>query len=247
MSTSERYSVAAEEIELHREQLSTLVNVDVLNLRGAINALAARLQINGLEEDDWPPNWYGVLEWAAEHGERRVCEHMTISLCAGLEVFVEDVFVSVCLAVPPSNERFRSVKVAITDIMALSDAERYRALWNGFDLKQPPVDRCDYIFGLLGIKVDIPPLDEAVLATYPNRLDNASTRAVLREMQAVRNALLHRRMADDRLAAVAPARYPRGKPISVSDEAITDYGVAVHTYAGALGLAALEFLIAGGG
>ena len=157
---------------------------------------------------------------------------------------MEDVFVSTCLAVPPTNEKFRSVKVAITDFMSLSDAERYRALWNDFHLKQPPVDRCDSIFGLLGIKVDIPPLDEALKAVYPNRLDNATTRAFLREMQAVRNALLHRRKADTRLAEVAPARYPLGESITVTDEAITDYGIAVHTYAGALGFAALEFLAA---
>jgi hypothetical protein len=234
--------LAAEAIEQHREQLFAFVNVDVLNLRGAISALVARLHVNGLEDDDWPPNWHGALEWAAENGERRVCEHMTISLCAGLEVFMEDVFVSVCLAVPPTNEKFRTVKVAITDFMSLDNAERYRALWNGLDVKRHPVDRCDYIFGLLDIHVDIPPLDEAVRAIYSNRQDNASTRAFLREMQAVRNSLLHRRKADTRLVELAPARYQLGEPITVSDEAITDYGIAVHTYAGALGLAALQIL-----
>jgi hypothetical protein len=121
--------------------------------------------------------------------------------------------------------------------MTVSEHERWRIVWNRAigDRRGSTVDRWDAIFGQLGIST----ASEAVCVPGSETvyMDAAAVRIALRQLEAVRNVLVHRSgNADSRLVEVGRDRYQVGR-VRLTDDAVLDYGNAIHNYGAALAAA----------
>ena len=233
------FDSALDDLVLRRfNRLTAVVNDDLLNLRIAMYALGARFVASGPTDEEIEKNWVPALEWVRDVGVDRASEHMVVGLWAAVEVYVEDVFVLFCSHRDVDPDCLPNVRIRVAEFMVLAEDERWRAIWNRAETGgKPAVDHYDDVFGRLGISIDTG--STKVEGAEHLHMDNARTRKTLRELQAVRNIIVHLDgRVDRRLADLDHTRYELGHRVELSDEAMLDFGNAIHNFAAALGSAA---------
>jgi hypothetical protein len=217
----------------HLGQFQVLVNVDTLNLRNAITALRLRVAENGLTpREQANPVMTEALQWVLDRGPQRVDALSVVSFWSALEVLVEDSFVVYCAALPDLTEvdAISRIKVPLAQFAEMTEDERYLSLWGALESGErgSAVDRWDAAFGHLGLQIDVEAVQRA--PGWPERT-NASVRATLRELQQVRNAILHRGgRADRRLEQFSQGRFTTGQEVVLTDEVVDKYGRGAIDY-----------------
>ena len=161
-----------------------------------------------------------------ESGFTRIYAHSLVSVWGGLEVLVEDVVVE-WLTHRPSllrQEAFARVRVTLADFQAATRDDRLRYLVGECGRQVPGgsgISRFEGLFGLIGLEGIVAP----------------EVRRSLIEMQAVRNAVAHRRSRVDRkLRSDCPWRtdWKLGKALRIDTDAWSGYLEATNLYAAEL-------------
>jgi hypothetical protein len=222
------------------ERLTQVVNEDALNLRIAMHLLGTRVGDTGPTEAERDSGQIPVLEWLIEAGVERATEQMVVAIWSAFEIYVEDVFVLLCMAGAIADEDLPNVRIRIVEFMALNDEERWRRVWNNAEKTdkkdKSAVRHYELVLENLGIKVNIQP---GRIEPLNRGMDGGAAGRALRELEAVRNVLVHHDgRVDRRLARLRPDRYPLGERVDLTDEAMYEFGWSVHAYCGALGEAA---------
>jgi len=228
------------------DRLAEIVNEDLLNLRISLYALNQRVEVTGGPlPEEVEIGWSPVLEWARTVGLQKASELLVVGLWSALESFVQDVFALICSRRSYDIEQLPKVNVQLSRFLGLNDEERWGLVWDRATegLKgsnEYAVDRFDAVLKPLGVGVDVQP-DPKLPEAF--RLSNETVRRSLRELQAIRNAIVHGQgRADPKVSRLDSSTYPINEPIVLTDEAMVRFGVAVHSYAATLANAASDNL-----
>lgn len=228
-------------IEDRTARFESFVNEDVSSLLGVAALLVQRYCESGFTDSELAdPRSQEIILWAVERGKSSVYQHMAVSLWAALEAYLEDLWVEAAQRVSIDGASpLAKVKASIIELQGLTESERYRKLWHDAPTEKVyGVDRYRKVFDLIAITISV----ESILARGQDVPRTAAgvpatdewVRATLHELREVRNVIVHRGgLIDERLATVSGGRLRAGEELEIEDESHVNYGIAVHTCAGA--------------
>lgn len=159
-----------------------------------------------------------AVQKLVEMGPQRLDYHNAVSMWAAFEVFVEDVFVTVAGGIEIDEAHpLSKVRVPLALFEKLTSEERLRLLGSRYETRVTGVDRFDELLDVLHCKPEI---------------EDLNIREHLRELQQVRNVVLHRGgIADHRLAnLVRTFAIQAGDELELTHEQLMAYASALNTY-----------------